>query len=75
MYFLENLSSNSTPELFEFYNNNNIKIIVNAPYKSSFNMVELAFRHFKCETYTYLFNNMDLLKNVIDHILKGEILN
>ena len=55
VFFLDNLSSHSTPELFEFYNNNNMKIIFNAPYKSSFNMVELAFRHIKRETYTYLF--------------------
>ena len=72
VFFLDNLSSHSTPELFELYNNNNMKIIFNAPYKSSFYMVKLVFRLIKRETYTYLFNNMDLLKNAIAHILKGE---
>ena len=71
---MDNCTSHSTSKMFEFYRNNQLKILFNTPYRSSFNMVELVFRHIKRETYTHIYDSFDDIKNTINIILNGELI-
>ena len=48
---LDNFSGHLTYDLFQFYQENNMKILFNIPYFSTFNMVENVFRLIKNITY------------------------
>lgn len=52
-----NLSSHLTLELFQFYFNNDLKVLFTIPYKSTFNMIEKVFRHIKNNTYKKIYGN------------------
>ena len=45
--FFDNARFHKSEELKKFYNNNNLKIITNVSYESSFDIVELSFRYIK----------------------------
>ena len=68
---LDNLSAHKTSELIEYYSNNNINVIFNAPYASYFNAIELAFRVIK-KIYGTLFSSSNSLKNKVIEILSSE---
>ena len=72
IFVFDNLTSHLTAEMFKFYNNNNLKIICNVPYKSSFNMIELAFRQIKNITYKKLYSSINELKTDLKIIIEGD---
>lgn len=60
--------------MFSFYNKNNLKILFNIPYKSNFNMIELAFRNIKNLTYKKLYSKIENLKHDIKAIIEGDLI-
>ena len=57
IFIMDNLSSHLTLELFQFYFNNDLKVLFTIPYKSTFNMIEKVFRHIKNNTYKKIYGN------------------
>ena len=45
LFFMDNLSSHKTLELYNFYKERKLKILFNVPYLSQFNIIEFGFRH------------------------------
>ena len=74
IFVLDNLTSHLTEEMFSFYNKNNLKILFNIPYKSNFNMIELAFRNIKNLTYKKLYSKIENLKHDIKTIIEGDLI-
>lgn len=74
IFVLDNLSSHLTEEMFSFYNKNNLKILFNVPYKSTFNMIEIVFRNIKNLTYKKLYSRIEDLKNDIKAIIEGDLI-
>ena len=68
---LDNLSSHLTLDLFKLYNENDLKILFNVPYKSNWNMIELVFRLIKNITYKKIYANINLLEKDISDIIKS----
>jgi len=73
LFILDNHKSHCTLELFQFYYNNNLKILFNVPYNSPFNMIELVFRQIKNTTYKKIYFSKNNLKKDIIEILDNEI--
>ena len=71
-FFMDNLSSHKTCELYEFYKKYNLKILFNSPYQSSFNMIEYCFRYIKNNTYKKLYEELSDLMNDVEEIIKSE---
>ena len=69
---MDNLKAHLTLELFELYYNNNLKILFNIPYKSSFNMIEKVFRYIKNLTYKQIFSSQNKFVNKIIEIIESE---
>lgn len=74
IFVLDNLTSHLTEEMFSFYNKNNLKILFNVPYKSNFNMIEIAFRNIKNLTYKKLYSRLEDLKKDIKTIIEGDLI-
>jgi transposase len=72
IFILDNLKCHCTFELFEFYYNNNLRILFNVPYYSDFNMIERCFRFIKNVTYKKIYTSKNNLLNDIKNILEGE---
>ena len=70
---LDNLSSHKTKELMDFYTENKINIIFNAPYKSEWNTIELCFRNLKKYLYSKLFISIEELNNNVKEFLENKI--
>ena len=68
---LDNLTSHLTNDLFEFYKNNNLKILFNTPYNSPWNMIELVFRLIKNITYKRIYDNINSLRDGVIEIIKS----
>ena len=68
---LDNLSAHLTPELFQFYRDNGLKILFNVPYNSSWNMIELVFRWIKNITYKNIYQNISSLEKDLLQIIKS----
>ena len=72
VFILDNCSSHLTYELFKLYNENNLKVLFNVPYSSSFNMVENVFRLIKNKTYKKLYKDIAYLIEDIKSILEDQ---
>ena len=72
VFIMDNLKCHYTLELFEFYYNNNLKILFNVPYNSMFNMIEIVFRYIKNITYKKIYSTKTELKNDLKIIIEGE---
>ena len=72
IFFMDNLSSHLTADMFKYYDYEKLKIIFNVPYLSTFNMIELCFRQIKRDTYTHLYESIDELKKNIEEIILSE---
>ena len=72
VFFMDNLNSHKTCELFSFYKNNNIKVLFNCPYISEFNMIEYCFRYIKNLTYKRLYSSIFELKKDVTEIIKSK---
>ena len=72
IFIMDNLKAHLTLELFELYYNNNLKILFNIPYKSSFNMIEKVFRYIKNLTYKQIFSSQNKFVNKIIEIIESE---
>ena len=70
---MDNCTSHLSPQLFKFYDDKKLKIILNVPYKSIFNMDENVFRLIKNITYKKLNKNISELKKDLILIIEGEI--
>ena len=69
---MDNLSCHKTPLLKTFYLKNNINIIFNSPYQSSFNLIELFFRLFKRKIYKNLYSSTEEATKDIEKIIQNE---
>lgn len=68
---MDNLSCHLTSDLFSFYHDKKLKILLNVPYQSAWNMIELVFRLIKNHTYKRLYKNRDELENGIIKIIES----
>ena len=76
VFFMDNLSSHKTLELFSFYKDNKLKVLFNSPYVSEFNMIEYCFRFIKNITYKKIYENiLSLKKDVVEIIESQSFLN
>lgn len=71
LIILDNLSCHKTKELFDYYTENKINILFNAPYISKFNAIEYSFRDLKRIIYTKIYNNEDEMIIDVENILKS----
>lgn len=69
VFIMDNFAGHLTPELFEFYRANKIKVLFGVPYASQYNMVENVFRLIKNKTYKKLYKSIELLITDINEIL------
>ena len=69
VFIMDNFAGHLTPELFEFYRANKIKVLFGVPYASHYNMVENVFRLIKNKTYKKLYKSIELLITDIKEIL------
>lgn len=69
---MDNLPAHKTRDVFEFLEKNKICTAFNAPYKSIFNAVELAFRAIKRITYSNLYNSIQEAENDITAYLEND---
>ena len=69
---MDNLSSHRTSKLLEFYSKNNLNIIFNCVYRSSFNAIELAFRSIKLKIYKKLYENIENVINDVKNFILDE---
>ena len=72
---LDNLPAHKTAEVYEFLKEKKICTVFNAPYKSTFNAVELAFRGIKKMTYSNLYNSIEEAEKDIMNYLGNERFN
>ena len=72
VFFMDNLSSHKTLELFSFYKDNKLKILFNSPYVSEFNMIEYCFRFIKNLTYKKIYENISSLKKDVVEIIESQ---
>ena len=68
---LDNLSCHKTEDLYNFYMDNTINVVFNAPYVSEFNSIEYAFRELKKILYSRIYSSESELINDIEKILKS----
>lgn len=69
---LDNLSCHKTKELLDYYSENKINIIFNAPYISKFNAIEYSFRDLKKIIYSKIYQSEDELISDVGKILTSE---
>ena len=67
---MDNHSSHKTPNMMNFYKDNKINIVFNAPYLSIFNSVELTFRYIKRFLYMSLFSDINELCLKVESLLE-----
>ena len=72
LFILDNLSSHSTPEMFELYSNNKLKILFGVPYFSKLNMIELCFRGIKNILYKNIFKSIDEVEEKVKLIINDK---
>ena len=65
---LDNLACHKTKELFDYYLENKINIIFNAPYISKFNAIEYSFRDLKKIIYSKIYGNEEEMINDVAKI-------
>ena len=71
IFILDNLICHKTLELYQFYNENKLKILFNAPYISEFNMIEYLFRYLKNITYKKLYCSVKELKSDVISLINN----
>lgn len=69
---MDNLSAHKTKKMINTYTDKKINIIFNSPYLSSFNSIDLAFRHLKKKINSQIYNNMDMVINNVKNIIESE---
>ena len=69
---MDNLRAHLTVDLIQVYFNNNIKVLFNVPYKSSFNMIEKVFRYIKNITYKHIYDTKKLFLEDLNNIIKSD---
>ena len=69
---MDNLRAHLTVDLIQVYFNNNIKVLFNVPYKSSFNMIEKVFRYIKNITYKHIYATKKLFLEDLNNIIKSD---
>ena len=69
---LDNLACHKTKELFDYYLENKINIIFNAPYISKFNAIEYSFRDLKKIIYSKIYGNEEEMINDVAKILVSD---
>ena len=74
IFIYDNAAYHISKDVIEFFKNKKIKGLTNCPYRSYFNMVELAFRYIKNIIYKNVYNNMDDLIKDVKKILESESL-
>lgn len=74
LFVFDNLTSHLTDEMFQFYYENKLKVLLNVPYQSKFNMIELAFREIKNITYKRLYSDIVNLKKDVKKIIISDML-
>ena len=74
VFIMDNLACHKTIELFNFYYDNHLKVLFNAPYISQFNIIEFVFRHIKNYTYKKLYNSIKALEKDVCIIINSDIL-
>lgn len=67
---MDNFSCHKTNKLIQLYSKNNINILFNIPYLSSFNAIELSFRNLKRYLYTKSFSSIDAIKKEAEKIME-----
>ena len=72
VFFMDNLTSHKTLEMYKFYKENKLKILFNTPYISSFNMIEYVFRFIKNITYKNLYSSLFELQQAINNIIESD---
>ena len=72
VFFMDNLTSHKTLEMYKFYKENKLKILFNTPYISSFNMVEYVFGYIKNITYKNLYSSLFELQQAINNIIESD---
>lgn len=67
IFIMDNLSVHCSKKIFDKMRKRNIKVLFTVPYESSFNVIELSFRHIKNKIYKKIYLNIkNLRKDVID---------
>ena len=66
---LDNLSCHKTKELIDYFSENKINIIFNAPYISKFNAIEYSFRDLKKIIYSRIYHDEEELISDVNKIL------
>lgn len=70
VFFFDIARFHKSEKIKKFYKNNNLKIITNVPYESSFDSVELSFRYFKNILYKNIYNSIDDVISEFNYILE-----
>ena len=68
---MDNATIHLTKDVIEFFKTNKLKGLTICPYRSNFNMIELAFRFIKNIIYKNIYENIENLKNDVIKIIDG----
>jgi hypothetical protein len=71
VFFMDNARFHKGSEMIKYYKSNEIKIIFNVPYESSFDSVELSFRYIKNILYKRVYTNIEKVINDVKDILES----
>ena len=69
---LDNYSAHKTKQLYEFYIENKVNVVFNAPYASNFNAIEYSFRELKRILYSRIYKAENELIDDVKNILNSE---
>ena len=70
IFILDNLSVHCSKTIIKLMKKKKLKVLFTVPYQSSFNPIELSFRHIKNKIYKKIYLNINNLKNDVLDILK-----